>query len=373
MQRSPAKDIAYTLGSVSPPVGVDFLTSANIDDWHSRYKLGLIDRAWPYGIDELPSRGVDVNARTTPQGLRALVTARVGRRIARSPERTTMAWDEITATRHFVAYGQSPSLTGAIWLTDWALLAGVSAKAELVRRMLRGTDCVWTLSEAQAELVRQYLGPRTPVVPIRFGIDSETFSYEEFPQGSMLVLSVGNDKDRNPVEVLRVARAVRRVLPAARFVIQTANAGFGSEEGISVVPRLSAAEMSDLYKRCSVVLICTRPNTHVSGMTVALEAMSVGRPVVMSNTIGASEYVESGRTGVLFESQSTAAAASAVVSLLKDTAQSEEMGLAGRAAVERSFTTSHLADGLANLIHSQVPRVSMACIDSSPGRRGMQA
>ena len=97
-------------------------------------------------------------------------------------------------------------------------------------------------------------------------------------------------------------------------------------DGVTVVPYLTHQQLREAYERASVVAIATRPNLHASGMTVSLEAMSVGRPVVITETPGLDDYVRDGDTGFLVPCNDHRALAARIGTLLEDHAAAEAMG-----------------------------------------------
>lgn len=75
---------------------------------------------------------------------------------------------------------------------------------------------------------------------------------------------------------------------------------------------------------------------------VALEAMSLGRPVIASRVDGLCEVVQDNVTGLLVAPELPESLAQAVRKILSDPAQAAEMGLAGRRRVEERFTLSKM-------------------------------
>lgn len=77
---------------------------------------------------------------------------------------------------------------------------------------------------------------------------------------------------------------------------------------------------------------------------VALEAMSLGRPVVATCVGGLTEVVEGGVTGMLVAPESPEALADAVSTLLKDEPRRAAMGRAGRLRVEQQFSLERMVE-----------------------------
>ncbi len=69
---------------------------------------------------------------------------------------------------------------------------------------------------------------------------------------------------------------------------------------------------------------------------------------------GARESLVPRETGLLVDGSDEGSVTDAVASLLEDPARAEEMGLAGRARVERSFTWERAAEQLAGWLREAV-------------------
>ena len=100
----------------------------------------------------------------------------------------------------------------------------------------------------------------------------------------------------------------------------------------------------------SVVAVATRPNLHVSGMTVMLESMATARPVVLTATPGVDDYARDGATALLTAPGDARALADRVLGLLAAPHDAEALGRRARAAVEERYTSTHMVRGLARAI-----------------------
>jgi glycosyltransferase involved in cell wall biosynthesis len=75
-----------------------------------------------------------------------------------------------------------------------------------------------------------------------------------------------------------------------------------------------------------------------------METMAMGRPIVATRTGGTPEIVLDGECGLIFPPGDAATLADHVATLLLDPARRQQMGLAGRARMEREFTVErHVA------------------------------
>ncbi|MBI5236466.1 MAG: glycosyltransferase [Deltaproteobacteria bacterium] len=83
--------------------------------------------------------------------------------------------------------------------------------------------------------------------------------------------------------------------------------------------------------------------------TSILEAAAMKKAVIASNVGGVGEAVIDGVTGLLVPPEDAASLAGAIINLLKDREKTAQMGEAGRAMVERSFSMDAMARGMFEL------------------------
>jgi glycosyltransferase involved in cell wall biosynthesis len=83
---------------------------------------------------------------------------------------------------------------------------------------------------------------------------------------------------------------------------------------------------------------------------VNAEAMAAGKPVVAFGHGALPELVVHGETGILVSPGDEEALGQAVISLLRDPAQRNAMGAAGRARVEAHFTVQQMAEGVETVL-----------------------
>jgi glycosyltransferase involved in cell wall biosynthesis len=100
---------------------------------------------------------------------------------------------------------------------------------------------------------------------------------------------------------------------------------------------LPLRELRDLYARASVVVVPVLPTASPFGVTSLLEAMAMGKAVVVTATAGLRGLVDDGVTGLLVPPGDAAAMNCAIEHLLADPGQRHEMGRAARAAAVERF------------------------------------
>jgi glycosyltransferase involved in cell wall biosynthesis len=169
----------------------------------------------------------------------------------------------------------------------------------------------------------------------------------KFPQGQ-IVLTVGRWKaDERYKGMDTLISALPRLLP--RYPeLQLVAVGDGDdkawladlaeENGVDLhvhfLSGLSYAELAACYGHCDIFAL---PSSGEGFGLVYLEAMACGKPVIAGAHGGAPEVVEDGKTGYLVQHGDAAQLATALETLLADSALREEMGRRGKQRVENEF------------------------------------
>jgi glycosyltransferase involved in cell wall biosynthesis len=106
---------------------------------------------------------------------------------------------------------------------------------------------------------------------------------------------------------------------------------------------------------CDVVALVS---TSVETFSIAaLEAMAMGKPMIMSDIGGAREQVEDGLNGMIFPPGDVAALAECL-RLCWDKSRAQQMGAAARGRVERDFSLKTMTDRYAELLRRVLDPVS---------------
>ena len=334
-------------------LAVYYPASRDLAAWRERHARGEAPDLWPYGLDRLNGPAGHVEARSLPADT---VIPRITRRIARATPAwmwrgagpTGLVWDETSIDRLSAIPGLRARHSGVVWVTDQ--LAGKDETWRRSRRAaLRRMDALWVLSAAQIEPLRDFVGPGGPPVHhVLFGVDADFYTPAPLPD-KPLIVSVGGDRDRDAETLFDALSIIRRERPDVDAVVQSTTT-LTPPPGVSVVPYFTHRELKSLYARGSMTVIATRPNLHVSGMTVGLETMAAGRPVVITSSPGMDDYFGDTDAARMTPPGRARELAYAALDLLGDRATLEHAGRAARARVESNFTTDDLAERLAAVI-----------------------
>lgn len=102
--------------------------------------------------------------------------------------------------------------------------------------------------------------------------------------------------------------------------------------------RLTLTELRNLYAQSRFVVVPLLPSDTDNGVTVILEAMAMGKPVICSRTRGQVDVIQEGVTGLYVPIGDADAMRNAILALWNDPLRAEQMGRAARAYVEQHHT-----------------------------------
>ena len=235
-------------------------------------------------------------------------------------------------------------------------------RADHLREKLAGASFVATVSQANRVYLEDILGGCTRLHVIANSVDSARIRVAGVRRPERdLVLSVARLVEKKGLADLveacaLLARAGRR----ARLVVvgdgplRASLESLAAERGalVTFTGPMPHEGVIQLYRRAAAFCLpcVVAADGDRDGLpTSVLEAMAAGVPVVTTGLNGLSEAVLDGRTGLIVQPNDPAAVAAALERLLADPSAAVELGLAGRAHVERSFSTSMSVHQLASL------------------------
>jgi glycosyltransferase involved in cell wall biosynthesis len=99
--------------------------------------------------------------------------------------------------------------------------------------------------------------------------------------------------------------------------------------------RKTAAGLRELYARSRFVVVPLQASDADNGITVILEAMAMGKPVICSRTRGQVDVIRDGVTGIFVPVGDPEALRRAILALWNDPERAKAMGQAARAYVEK--------------------------------------
>jgi glycosyltransferase involved in cell wall biosynthesis len=185
-----------------------------------------------------------------------------------------------------------PVIVNCIWIFDqWDLMLAV--RKPFYRWLAKAIDRITVHSRGCLPVAERAFGPGR-VTLMRFGIDADTFRRLDrnavADDAPINVLAIGSDNTRDWQTFLEAfgndARFKARLV--CQWVLPADVAPFANVELI-VSPTWSMFQT--LYAEADFVVVPMKPNVF-SGITVALEAAAIGRPVICSATGGIPTYFD---------------------------------------------------------------------------------
>lgn len=344
------------------------LSEAN---WRRRFDAGEVPDATPYGLHKLAESGVATTfGSTNLNRLQTRVSASVRYRVddlefveAMSDIRSRLSsntdavlcYDErtgIPAALLAESPGRfAPVVSGIGWITSAS--APYPKWKGLFAHVLKKTPALWSQSRPVLDTLHEEWGiARNKLHFVPLGIDADFYRVQTEAGLPGRVMSAGEDRFRDHGLLVDAIADVRRTTPDAYLELATGlPIDLPTHLGSIHTERLDG-RMRELYQRASVVALALRSTISGSGLTVLLEAMASGRPVVVTDNPGISDYVEDGVTGILVPGGDSAALADAIRSLLADPDRAAAMGHAAAARVRSHFTSGVMAYHLAEIVRS---------------------
>jgi N,N'-diacetylbacillosaminyl-diphospho-undecaprenol alpha-1,3-N-acetylgalactosaminyltransferase len=205
-----------------------------------------------------------------------------------------------------------------------------------------------------------WLVPRAKIRIIRsVGIDTQTFRpgiHDLAPVRrelgldftSQVVLMVARAIwHKGLAEYIDAARMLRARYPDAVFLlagdVDQGNPSSATREFLMNQPHVRwlgpRTDIAELTALCDVYVL---PSYREGVPRTLLEAASMGKPIVTTDTVGCREVVEDGINGILVPVRDSEALAQGIATLLDDPAMRERMGRAGREKAVREFDVRHV-------------------------------
>ncbi|MCW2317308.1 glycosyltransferase involved in cell wall biosynthesis [Rhodoblastus acidophilus] len=128
-----------------------------------------------------------------------------------------------------------------------------------------------------------------PVRYVPYGISLDSFApVEPTLRAGDMIAAIGNDQARDWKAVREVAlqNPDLRLRVASRF----AHSNLAGLPHVEIRPTHGVAETNAVYDAARMTLVCVKDNRHASGITVLLEAVARGAPVVCADQGGLGDY-----------------------------------------------------------------------------------
>jgi glycosyltransferase involved in cell wall biosynthesis len=224
---------------------------------------------------------------------------------------------------------------GRVVVVDIGVADGWRLREFILGRVVPRADALLPLGRNQAiELVARW-HPRGLVQAIPMAIDSDFFGLApDQPEGP--ILAAGDDYSRDYATLIEAAEGI-----TARVAIRTrllGQAGVASPNVQVMHNFLSYVEFRDLIGSASIVVLPLHPTRHAGGVSVLVQAMAMGKAVVISDSPGIADYIRDGETCLVVPCHDPAALRAAVNRLLEDKPLRLRLGQAARAMMVEHYS-----------------------------------
>lgn len=119
----------------------------------------------------------------------------------------------------------------------------------------------------------------------------------------------------------------------------------------------SREELRDLHRRCGTLVAPLFDTEFQAGISVILESMACGAPVVVSQTLGLSHLLRDGAEGIYFTPGDSAGLRRVLLKLAENPSLAAAIGQAGRRKIENFMTTRHFVARLEQIAASALSPV----------------
>ena len=235
------------------------------------------------------------------------------------------------------------------------------------RRVLEAAHTIIAYSAVEAERLRDVVDAESPAVHfIPFGVDVDAFRPTSDGEPSVDVLSVGADPQRDYELLTTVAERQ----PDLAFHIVTSSEHARSlgaaPSNVVVETDVPLETVRERFTQARVVALPVRANSYSGATTTLLQAMAMGKPVVVSRTdaIADGYELEDGMNCRLVEPGDPVAFERAILETLTGAEAAVSLGVRARETVERRFSWERYTDALWEILSAAATGESLL---RSPG------
>jgi glycosyltransferase involved in cell wall biosynthesis len=201
-------------------------------------------------------------------------------------------------------------------------------------------DAIFVLGSSQVDYIKRRWRTNAVVEFLLQSTDTDFYSpAESAPNGP--ILSVGDDAGRDYGTLLQALDGMGApVIIKSRMVTEDK----ARRPNIDVISsRLNELEFRDLYIKSRFVVIPVSDQVTASGITSVLEAMAMGKALIVSNSTGLRDYLSHEETCLLVPCGDAGALRAAIVRLSNEPETCERLGANARRFVEQHCTRAALA------------------------------
>jgi glycosyltransferase involved in cell wall biosynthesis len=254
-----------------------------------------------------------------------------------------------------LAPGRKPVLS---MITNW------SPRQERVIQQLNlfpdmGTMTVMCQSQKDY-FVEKLNTPPDQVFVNHLGVDHHFFApLPDMPQDADMILTLGERRTRNYDLLFRAVDGLPVKLLAAAsgyWYARETNTSLPMRipANVEVTGNFSQYQLRELYARSQFVVLPLFNVNYAAGVTATLEAMAMGRAVIVTRSQGILDYIIDGETGIVVENDNVSALRDAICYLISHPEEARRMGHNARQRIESELNMQVYLERTAQLLQSQL-------------------
>jgi glycosyltransferase involved in cell wall biosynthesis len=218
-----------------------------------------------------------------------------------------------------------------IVMVDIGLAPGWKLRDKILDIVVPRIDGIVALGTVQVDYIRQRWHPRGLTTFVPMHIDTEFYRPTPF-QPNQTILTVGDDVGRDFDTLLAATEGLE-----AEVVLKT-NREIAERESHPSVRRIKRrldwSEYRAMFADARCVVIPVAETVHASGIGSLLEAMAMGKPIVVTGSAGLSDYLRHEENALVVPCADPQAMQAAVQRLLTDADLCKRLGAGARRFVE---------------------------------------
>ncbi len=129
-----------------------------------------------------------------------------------------------------------------------------------------------------------------------------------------------------------------------------------NQANVTIESNISSEMLKEQYARSRFVVVPLKATTYAAGVTTLLEAMAMGKAVIVSDSPGIRDYVKHGVSGIVVPVGDKDALRAAIETLWRQPDLAATMGNYNRIWVERVFSLEHYVDSVIASMQRQAAR-----------------
>lgn len=251
-----------------------------------------------------------------------------------------------------LALGSLAGFRVPVAIGDIGLTEGWRLRERLLDFVVPRADAIYVLGSNQVDHIHRRWRTRADVRFIHQHVDAEFYQPSRAASDDH-VLSVGDDGGRDFDTLLAAFTGLE-----ATLLLKSSLFPPGAElPNVQVVrERVGAHAYRELFQRASLVVVPLHPMVTASGVSTVLEAMAMGKALIVSDSPGIRDYVAHEQTALVVPCGDASAMRAAIQRLLREPDTRARLGGAARAFVERNCTDAAHAAKHAAALRALVPR-----------------